>query len=129
MCQSDRSALGRSRGDPPLVSPLAPRAQASNYPLALPKLGIYLLGPVESLLALVSGNLQTFYCYGLVTNWQFFACGARFVGRSPRTPPTDVCYPIGGAREKAAKNGWILPGQGTQPEISRLRNILSTQSC
>ena len=81
-----------------------------------------------TVLAVVSGNLQAFSCYGLVTNWQFFACGAPFVGRSPRTPPTDVCYPIGGAREKAAKNGWILPGQGTQLEISRPRNILPAKT-
>ena len=62
------------------------------------------MGPVGLLLALVSGNLQTFSCYGLVTNWQFFACGAPFVGRSPRTPPTDALSYRGG-REKAAKNG------------------------
>ena len=77
-----------------------------------------------TVLAVVSGNLQAFSCYGLVTNWQFFACGAPFVGRSPRTPLADVLF-CRGAREKTApKVARVPPSQ----KCSRhARNILPTE--
>ena len=45
-----------------------------------------------------------------------FSPAARLLSGVPPEPPRQTLS-YRGAREKVAKNGWILPGQGTQPEI------------